>query len=107
MQSILQDRHLLGFKASAQCEGEHTRERLTLHSDLWGPSLVSTTSRIRWFVTFVDDCTCITWLYMLKNKSEVCDVFHLFQQMIKTQYSFDIKVLRSDNGGEYINFELS
>ncbi|KAB2604263.1 hypothetical protein D8674_037554 [Pyrus ussuriensis x Pyrus communis] len=27
--------------------------------------------------------------------------------MIKTQYSIDIKVLRSDNGGEYINSELS
>ena len=34
-------------------------------------------------------------------------MFRLFQQMIKTQYSSDIKVLRSDNGGEYINSELS
>ncbi|CAN6687056.1 unnamed protein product [Malus baccata var. baccata] len=78
-----------------------------VHSDVWGPSPVSTTSGIRWFVTFVDDCTRMTWLYMLKNKSEVCDVFRLFQQMVKTQYSIDIKVLRSDNGGEYIASELS
>lgn len=27
--------------------------------------------------------------------------------MVETQYSSIIKVLRSDNGGEYINFELS
>ena len=47
-----------------------------------------------------------TWLYLFKNKSEVCDVFRLFRQMIKTQYSSDIKVLRSNNGGEYINSEL-
>ena len=72
-----------------------------------GPSPVSTNSRIRWFVTFVDDCTRMTWLYVLKNKSEVYEVFRLFQQMIKTQYSSDIKVLRSDNGREYINSELS
>ncbi|CAN6586683.1 unnamed protein product [Malus baccata var. baccata] len=78
-----------------------------VHSDVWGPSPVSTTSGIRWFVTFVDNCTRVTWLYMLKNKSEVCDVFRLFQQMVKTQYSIDIKVLRSDNGGEYIASELS
>ena len=78
-----------------------------VHSGVWGHSLVSTTSRIKWFVTFVDDCTRITWLYVLKNKSEVCDVFRLFHQMNKTQYSFDIKVLRSNNGGEYINSKLS
>ncbi|KAM2707578.1 hypothetical protein EV1_036542 [Malus domestica] len=78
-----------------------------VHSDVWGPSPVSTTSGIRWFVTFMDDCTRMTWLYMLKNKSEVCDVFRLFQQMVKTQYSIDIKVLRSDNGEEYIASELS
>ena len=27
-----------------------------IHSDVWGPSPISTSSGIRWFVTFVDDC---------------------------------------------------
>ena len=62
---------------------------------------------IRWFVTFVDDCTRMTWLYVLINKSDVSAIFRYFAQMIQTQYSSVIKVLCSDNGGEYINFELS
>ena len=77
------------------------------HSDVWGPSLVITASGIKWFVMFVDDCTRMTWLYVLKNKSDVGMVFRSFSQMIRTQYSSVIKVLCSDNGGEYINFELS
>lgn len=28
-----------------------------VHSDVWGPSPITTTSSFRWFVIFVDDCT--------------------------------------------------
>ncbi|KAB2632563.1 polyprotein (retrotrasposon protein) [Pyrus ussuriensis x Pyrus communis] len=78
-----------------------------VHSDVWGPSPVVTSSGIKWFVTFVDDCTRMTWLYVLQNKSDVGMVFRNFSQMLRTQYFSVIKVLRSDNGGEYINRELS
>ncbi|CAN6557534.1 unnamed protein product [Malus baccata var. baccata] len=78
-----------------------------VHSDVWGPSHVSTLSGIKWFVTFVDDCTRMTWIYVMKNKSDVGMVFRSFSQMVATQYSSVIKVLRSDNGGEYIGSELS
>ncbi|CAN6709377.1 unnamed protein product [Malus baccata var. baccata] len=78
-----------------------------VHSDVWGPSPVSTLSGIKWFVTFVDDCTRMTWIYVMKNKSDVGMVFRSFSQMVATQYSSVIKVLRSDNGGEYIGSELS
>ena len=56
---------------------------------------------------YTDDYTRMTRLYVLKNKSDVSTIFRSFAQMIQTQYSSVIKVLRSDNGGEYINFELS
>ena len=78
-----------------------------VHSDVWGPSPVSTLSGIKWFVTFVDDCTRMTWIYVMKNKSDVGMVFRSFSQMVATQYSSVVKVLRSDNGGEYIGSELS
>ncbi|XP_068344208.1 uncharacterized protein [Pyrus communis] len=72
-----------------------------------GPYPVVTSFGLRWFFRFVDDCTRMTWLYVLKNKSNVSAIFRSFAKMIQTQYSSDIKVLRFDNGGEYINFELS
>jgi hypothetical protein len=50
-----------------------------IHSNVWGPSLVSTLYGIRWFVTFIDDCTRMTWLYLMKNKDEVFNLFKMFQ----------------------------
>ena len=54
---------------------------------------------MRWFVTFVDDCTRMTWLYILKRKSDVRKVFQFFHKMINTQFNTLIKTVRSDNGG--------
>ena len=74
-----------------------------IHSDVWGPSPITTSSGHRWFVIFVDDCTRMTWLYLLKHKDEVFDVFKSFHIMVQTQFSAKIQILRSDNGGEYVN----
>jgi hypothetical protein len=62
-----------------------------IHSDVWGPSPVSIVSGVRWFVIFVDDCTRMTWLYLLKHKDEVFRVFQSFHAMIQTQFSAQIK----------------
>ena len=39
-----------------------------IHSDVWGPSPKSTMSGFCRFVIFVDDCTRMTWIYLLKHK---------------------------------------
>ena len=60
----------------------------------------------KWFISFVDDCTWVTWVYLLKHKSDVCNVFRSFHHMIVTQSNAHIKVIRSDNGREYFKTEL-
>ena len=62
---------------------------------------------MKWFITFVDDSTRMTWVYLLKLKSDVCAVYHLFHQMVLTQFGRSIKIIRSDNGGEYFKNELT
>ena len=74
-----------------------------VHSDVWGPSPTTTTSGFRWFVIFVDDCTRMTWLYLMKQKSEVAGLFQNFHKMIRTQFFGNLQVIRSDNGGEFVN----
>ena len=69
-----------------------------VHSDVWRPTSISTHNRMKWFVTFVDDCTRMTWVYQLKHKNDVYTVFHLFHQMVATQFGTSIKVLHSDKG---------
>ncbi|RVW24902.1 Retrovirus-related Pol polyprotein from transposon TNT 1-94 [Vitis vinifera] len=71
-----------------------------------GPSPITTVNGFKWFVLFVDDCTRMTWLYLLKHKDEVLGVFKSFHAMVQTQFSAKVQVLRSDNGGEYVNHQF-
>lgn len=74
-----------------------------IHSDVWGPSKVVTGSKARWFVTFIDDHTRLTWVALMKDKSEVLPIFKNFFHFVHTQFQTSIQVLRSDNGREYLN----
>ncbi|WVY93108.1 hypothetical protein V8G54_032196 [Vigna mungo] len=60
----------------------------------------------RCFVTFINDCTRMTWLWLMKSKGEVNLIFQKFYKMIETQYNAKVQVLRSDNGGEYQSLDL-
>jgi len=60
---------------------------IVIHSDVWSPSKVTTLSGSRWFVTFIDDCTRITWLYLMTSKGKVNLLFQKFHKIIETQYS--------------------
>lgn len=68
------------------------------HSDVWRPSKITTISQKRWFVTFIDDHTCLCWIFLMKEKSEVESVFKNFYKMIENQFQTKISILRSDNG---------
>ena len=78
-----------------------------VHSDVWGPAPLSTHNGMKWFITFVDDSTRMTWVYLLRLKSDVCVVYRLFHQMTLTQFGISNKIIRSDNGGEYFKNELT
>lgn len=79
---------------------------MIIHSDVWGPSKVTTLGGSRWFVTFIDDCTRMTWLCLMKSKSEVNSIFQKFHTRIETQYNRKIQIIHSDNGGEYHSTEF-
>ncbi|WZZ60344.1 hypothetical protein YC2023_060451 [Brassica napus] len=44
-----------------------------------------------------------TWLTLLPSKDRVLEAFMNFQAYVSNQYNATVKVLRSDNGGEYIS----
>ncbi|WVZ14797.1 hypothetical protein V8G54_012363 [Vigna mungo] len=69
------------------------KERLELvHSNVWGPTTVSSIGGKRYFVTFIDDHS---------RKSEVFEAFKIWKAMVENETGLKIKKLRSDNGGEY------
>ena len=46
-----------------------------IHSDVWDPTPEFHTHGFLYYVSFIDDCTRMRWLYFLKRKSEVNDSF--------------------------------
>ncbi|CAL2241680.1 unnamed protein product [Prunus armeniaca] len=77
-----------------------------VHSDVWGPARV-TSNGFRWFVTFIDDCTRLTWVYLMKNKHDVASILSEFCAIVFTQFHVRVKVFRTDNGAEYVNNPLT
>ncbi|XP_048231249.1 uncharacterized protein LOC125370282 [Ricinus communis] len=72
-----------------------------IHSDVWGPSPVSTKRGSRYYVSFIDDCTRYCWVYLMKCRSDFFGIYNKFRSLVKTHYSAVIKCFRYDFGGEY------
>ncbi|CAM8901857.1 unnamed protein product [Rhodiola kirilowii] len=77
-----------------------------VHCDVWGPYSTETLSGAVYFLTIVDDKSKGVWIYLMKRKSEVADLLIQFFALVNTQFERKIKVLRSDNGGEFFSQKL-
>ena len=77
----------------------HTLVPLELvHSDLCGPLPSASFSSFKYFLTFIDDYSRHIWLYFLKLKSGVFNMFLAYKALVEKQSSHQIIKLRSDNG---------
>jgi hypothetical protein len=56
-----------------------------IFSDVWGPAATSV-GRFSYYVRFIDDFSKYTWIYLIKKKSDVFDVFHNFQALVERQF---------------------
>ncbi|MCO5569788.1 hypothetical protein L7F22_023503 [Adiantum nelumboides] len=74
-----------------------------VHSDIWGPCDHATSNGCRYFITFSDDYSRMTWVYFLKAKSEAFEVFLEFKVMVEKENGCHIKCLCTDGGGEYMS----
>ena len=55
----------------------------------------------------VDDFTRMTWVCLLKKKSEAFGYFKIFKELVENEGELRIKCLRSDNGGEFTSKEFN
>ena len=77
-----------------------------VNSDVFGPVKVPSLGKSVHYVSFMDDFSRNTWIYFLKKKSEVFNVFKEFKALVENQTEKKIKMLRIDNGGEFCNKEF-
>ena len=72
-------------------------------SDIWGPYRITNISGKIWSISFVDDHTRTTWIFLTKEKSEAYLIFKKFHSMIQNQFQDKVQVLKIDNAKEYFH----
>ena len=60
----------------------------------------------RYVLKFIDDFSRYCWVYFLKQISEVFEIFKFFKDLVEKLSGNNIKLLRTDNGKEYVNNNL-
>ena len=74
-----------------------------VHSDVWSPCPVMSPTGFKYFITFIDDFSHVTGLYLMKIHYELFSHFTIFCAEIKTQFHVLVQILRSDNVKEYLS----
>ena len=59
-------------------------------------------SQTKYVLTFIDYFYRYCWVYFLKHKSGVFDHFKVFKSLVENHYGRKLKILISNNGGEYV-----
>ncbi|CAL1391452.1 unnamed protein product [Linum trigynum] len=77
-----------------------------VHSDVFGRVKQTSISGCRYMVTFIDDYSRYVWVAFMKEKSETFMKFKEFKEKVEAELGRRIKVLRTDNGGEYKSDEF-
>jgi transposase InsO family protein len=74
-----------------------------LHMDLFGPNAYISIGGNKYGFIIVDDYSCFTWVFFLKDKSETQVIFKKFARRAQNEFEVKIKKVRSDNGTEFSN----
>ena len=96
-------------KAPFTGKGQRATKRLELiHSDVCGPMRVMARGGYYYFITFTDDFSRYGYVYLMKNKSDSFEKFKEYKVEVEKQIGggANIKILRSDRGGEYLSTEF-
>ena len=84
-----------------------TKEELELvHGDLCGPISPPTPAGNVYFLLLVDDMSRFMWLMLLCMKADAPVAIMPFQARIEREPGKKLKVLRTDNGGEFTLVEF-
>jgi transposase InsO family protein len=78
-----------------------------IHSNVCGCMPTSSSNGYVYGVSFIDDFSRKSWIYFLNTSGEVFIKFKEFKIPIENVFEKNIKVLRSDNGGEFTSDEFN
>jgi hypothetical protein len=74
-----------------------------LYMDTVGPSQLRSMGA-KWYVlVIVNDYSCYSWVFFLESKDEVLEHFLSLALRLNNEHPNFLKVIRSDNGTEFMN----
>lgn len=71
-----------------------------VHIDLWGQYHTSTYNGLRYFITFVNDMSRMTWTHLLSCKRNSFSIIKAFLTMVSTQFKTSFQTITTDNAFE-------
>ena len=72
-----------------------------LYTNVWTSPIVSV-DNYKYYLVIVDLYTRYTWLYPLKQKSQVHETFVTIKTLVENKFKTKIETLYSDFGGEFV-----
>ena len=72
-----------------------------IHSDIWGPYSIPTINGHKYFISFIDDFSRYSYVYLIREKFEAIDAFKIYKAEVENQLNRRIKSVRFDKGDEY------
>ncbi|KAL0462629.1 UNVERIFIED_CONTAM: Retrovirus-related Pol polyprotein from transposon TNT 1-94 [Sesamum latifolium] len=77
-----------------------------IHTDVCGPLNTPDREGYSYFIIFTDDYSRYGYVYLMRYKFEAFGRFKEYRLEVENQISRKIKVLRSNQGGEYLSGEF-
>jgi len=78
----------------------------TIHSDQIGPICITSGTGKKFILTFIDEFSRKTWIFLLKRKRDVPNTFIQIFKTISNRFNCNIKFFKTDNRLEFKNKKL-
>ena len=72
-----------------------------VHTNIGGPFDVNSFEKEVYFITFIDHYSRYGYVYSLHEKSHIVNVLEIYLNEVERQLDRNVKIVRSDRGGEY------
>ena len=87
-------------------DSKSTQPLQLVHMDVCGPLQVPSLGGTRYFATYLDDYSKLSIIQPIARKSDVTPITRDILTFLETHCGHQVKAVRTDGGGEYVNKEL-
>ncbi|KAG8480134.1 hypothetical protein CXB51_024924 [Gossypium anomalum] len=94
------------FRSMAQMASKKMVENFTKSVQGEDVCEIESLNGSKYFILFIDDYTRFCWIFFLKHKLEVAQVFVKFKAAAKAETGYKLKTIRTDNGTEYTSVQF-